>query len=80
MEFVSGPLDAGSFGPNELDATFGPEVRFRGIPEDMKPFRPPSEGYQFFGEIEIDPSAGEMAVRHFDRAGRTLWETRIPRS
>ena len=23
-EFVSGPLNAGTFGPNELDATFGP--------------------------------------------------------
>ena len=27
-EFVSGPLHAGTFGPNELDNTFGPEVRF----------------------------------------------------
>ena len=27
-EFVSGPLHAGTFGPNELDNTFGPEVKF----------------------------------------------------
>ncbi|MDQ3938678.1 MAG: alkaline phosphatase D family protein, partial [Chloroflexota bacterium] len=27
-EFVAGPLHAGTFGPNTLDATFGPEVRF----------------------------------------------------
>ena len=27
-EFVSGPLNAGTFGPNELDKTFGPEVKF----------------------------------------------------
>ena len=27
-EFVSGPLHAGTFGPNALDPTFGPEVRF----------------------------------------------------
>ena len=26
-EFVSGPLHAGTFGPNELDNTFGPEVQ-----------------------------------------------------
>ncbi|HTN95686.1 MAG TPA: alkaline phosphatase D family protein, partial [Nordella sp.] len=26
-EFVSGPLHAGTFGPNELDKTFGPEVK-----------------------------------------------------
>ncbi len=28
LEFVSGPFNAGTFGPNELDNTFGPEVRF----------------------------------------------------
>src|SRR5439155_4995580 len=41
-EFVAGPLHAGTFGPNPLDATFGPEVRFLGIPAGMKPNRPPS--------------------------------------
>ncbi len=28
-EFVAGPLNAGSFGPNPLDGTFGPEVVFQ---------------------------------------------------
>jgi len=28
-EFVAGPLNAGSFGPNPLDGTFGPEVMFQ---------------------------------------------------
>src|SRR3569623_1263188 len=32
-EFVAGPLHAGSFGPNKLDITFGPEVRFIKAPE-----------------------------------------------
>ena len=27
-EFVAGPLHAGTFGPNELDNTFGPELKF----------------------------------------------------
>ena len=27
-EFVSGPLHSGTYGPKELDMTFGPEVRF----------------------------------------------------
>ena len=31
-EFVAGPLNAGTFGPNALDPTFGPEVKFVGIP------------------------------------------------
>jgi alkaline phosphatase D len=53
-EFVAGPMHAGTFGPNQLDATFGPEVRFLGIPPGMKPNRPPSEPYQFFGRGRID--------------------------
>ena len=40
-EFVAGPLHAGTFGPAVLDPTFGPEVRFVGIPPGMKPNRPP---------------------------------------
>ena len=27
-EFVAGPIAAGTFGPNELDGTFGPETVF----------------------------------------------------
>ena len=27
-EFISGPLHAGTFGPDELDNTFGPELKF----------------------------------------------------
>ncbi len=53
-EFVGGPLHAGTFGPSELDRTFGPDVKFIGIPPGMKPNRPPSEPYQFFGSGRID--------------------------
>ena len=76
-EFVSGPLHSASFGPNPLDATFGPEVKFCGVPEDMQPFRPPSEGYQFFGEMEIDGETQNLTVRHFNRAGKELWSTQL---
>jgi len=31
-EFVAGPLNAGSFGPNPLVKTFGPEVVFEKAP------------------------------------------------
>ena len=30
-EFVAGPLHAGTFGPNDLDGTFGPELRFSSV-------------------------------------------------
>ena len=77
-EFVSGPLHAGSFGPNALDNTFGPSVVFKGIPDDMKPFSPPSKGYQFFGEMEIDGETRALTVRHFNRDGVELWSKTLP--
>ena len=62
-EFVAGPLNAGTFGPNPLDATFGPEVRFLGIPPGMKPNRPPSDGFQFFGgQHDLQPLLPHQAA------------------
>ena len=44
-EFVSGPLNAGTFGPNALDMTFGPEVRFIKAPTaEQGQNLPPSAG------------------------------------
>jgi alkaline phosphatase D len=43
-EFVGGPINAGTFGPNALDKTFGPNIKYVGIPADLKQNRPPSEG------------------------------------
>lgn len=72
-EFVAGPLHAGTFGPGVLDDTFGPEVRFVGIPKGMKPNRPPSEGLQFFGMVRIDARREVMNVRLHNRDGRELY-------
>jgi alkaline phosphatase D len=72
-EFVSGPIHAGTFGPNPLDPTFGPEVRFQSIPAGLKPNRPPSEGRQFFGEVSISGGSGVLTVSHFNAAGERLW-------
>ncbi len=72
-EFVSGPIHAGTFGPNGLDNTFGPEARFLSIPKDMKPNRPPSEGLQFFGLIDIEGATGKLTVAHYNVAGEKLW-------
>ena len=76
-EFVSGPLHAGTFGPSKMDNTFGPQVRFKSIPDDMKPNRPPSEGLQFFGKVKIDGESKTMIVQHFDRAGDSLWQIEL---
>lgn len=76
-EFVAGPLNAGTFGPNELDNTFGPDLRFCSVEKGMKPNRPPSEGKQFFGFVEIDGKTEMMKVSLHDIAGRPLWQTEL---
>ena len=74
-EFVAGPMHAGTFGPNSLDATFGPEVRFVSIPLGMKPNRPPSDGLQFFGTLDCD--SRQITASIWDLAGRRLWSVDI---
>ena len=76
-EFVAGPLHAGTFGPNALDPTFGPEVRFLGIPAGMKPNRPPSEGLQFFGRLVAEASTGALRASLHNRSGREIFSTTI---
>ena len=77
-EFVAGPLHAGTFGPNVLDATFGPEVRFLGIPPGMKPNRPPSEGLQFFGRLVVDAATEALRASLHNRDGRELYTVTLP--
>ena len=76
-EFVSGPLHAGTFGPNELDNTFGPEVRFVKAPGLDKQNLPPSAGMQFFGHVAIEGATGQMTVTLRDRADVALWSTKL---
>ncbi len=66
-EFVGGPLNAGSFGPNALDATFGPSVVFQKAPP--APNTSPLAGYQFFGEVDIDGRSGVLTVTLRDLDG-----------
>jgi alkaline phosphatase D len=77
-EFVAGPLHAGTFGPAKLDATFGPAVRFLAIPEGMKPNRPPSEGLQFFGTLDVDAKSRALTARLHDIGGRELYKLELP--
>jgi alkaline phosphatase D len=74
-EFVSGPIHAGTFGPNELDMTFGPEVKFIKAPTaDQGQNLPPSAGLQFFGLVDVDGSTEQMTVRLMDRDDNELWK------
>jgi len=70
-EFVAGPLNAGAFGPNALDATFGPEVVFQKAPPAAN--YSPLSGYQFFGQVDIDEHSAAMQVSLVDLAGNTVF-------
>src|SRR5690606_28629849 len=72
-EYVSGPLNTGTFGPNALDNTFGPEVRFQKAPEPGQVNLPPSAGLQFFGEVVIAAQDRTMTVNLRDAAGAILF-------
>lgn len=73
-EFVSGPLHAGTFGPNAMDDTFGAEVKFVKAPTKEQGINlPPSMGLQFFGIVDIDAATQQMKVRLMDRADTELW-------
>jgi alkaline phosphatase D len=74
-EFVAGPLNAGSYGPNPLDNTFGPEVVFQKAPpaQNTSPFA----GFQFFGEVQIDGQSGEMTVQLRDLDSVVVFEKKL---
>lgn len=76
-EFVSGPLNAGSFGPNDLDLTFGPRVDFQLAPS--APNLSPFAGLQFFGQVDIDKSSQELTVALKDLDGDVVYtKTLVP--
>ena len=77
-EFVAGPLNAGTFGPGELDPTFGPEAKFVGIPRGMKPNRPPSAGFQFFGLLRASAKTRALTVTLHDLSGKAIFTLDLP--
>jgi len=72
-EFVSGPLNAGTFGPSRLDNTFGPQVIWQKTPPAGQLNLPPSAGMQFFGQVQIEAKTGAMTVTLRDLAGAALF-------
>ncbi len=74
-EFVSGPLNAGAFGPNALDPTFGPEAVFVHAPPTAN--TSPLDGFQHFGEVYVDGGSGELTVWLRDATGADLWSTTL---
>lgn len=77
-EFVAGPLHAGTFGPNPLDNTFGPQVIFTSLPIEIKPNRPPTEGLQFFGRVTVQGKDEVMQVSLHNLRGEKIYALELP--
>ena len=76
-EFVSGPLNAGAFGPNLTDSTFGLQVVYQKAPQQQN--AAPSTGMQFFGQVDIDAKSHAMTVTLKDLEGTSLYsKTLVP--
>lgn len=76
-EFVSGPLNAGTFGPGELDDTFGPQLKFFKAPPEGQANLPPSAGLQFFGQVDIEGAGGRMTVTLKDLENVSLYTVEL---
>jgi alkaline phosphatase D len=70
-EFVSGPLNAGTFGPAPVDPTFGMQVVYQKVPAEQN--TAPTAGLQFFGQVDIDAQTKAMTVTLKDVAGSSLF-------
>ncbi|QCO97381.1 alkaline phosphatase [Arthrobacter sp. 24S4-2] len=74
-EFVAGPINAGSFGPGELDGTFGPEVAF--FKTGAYPNQSPRSGEnQFFGHVDLNAD-DVFTVSLRNANGTVLWRKEL---
>jgi alkaline phosphatase D len=77
-EFMSGPLHAGTWGPQQLDNTFGPRVVYQnGCTAEQGENLSPCFGLQFFGHVAIDAATEVMTVTLKDVANRSLWSVAL---
>ncbi len=76
-EFVAGPINAGTFGPGDIDKTFGPDVRYQSVQPGMKQNRPPTEGKQYYGMAAIDGATEVMTMSLRDITGAVLFKVDI---
>lgn len=76
-EFVSGPLNAGTFGPNKLDNTFGPQLMYVKAPPEGQANLAPSAGMQFFGHVAIAAASGVMTVTLKDLDNNDLYQVAL---
>lgn len=75
-EFVAGPIHAGTFGPNALDPTFGPELKFQWAPAPGTGNLAPWDGLQSFGVVDVTAEALRVALVGID--GRERYAVDLP--
>ena len=75
-EFVSGPLNSGTFGPTPFDMTFGPELKYS-CRQPGAPTSGPWTADQYFGTVDIDPKTRACRVTHWNKNGERLWTGEI---
>ena len=66
-----------TFGPGEMDLTFGPETRFVSVPHGMKQNRSPFAGLQFYGIGKIDGDTQVLTMSLHDIGSKELYKVDI---
>ncbi len=66
-----------TFGPNALDNTFGPQLRYVKAPDKGQVNLSPAAGYQFFGHVAVDGRTEQMTVTLKDAADTDLWHVTL---
>jgi len=76
-EFVAGPINAGTFGPGDIDKTFGPDVVYSSAQAGMKQNLPPAADKQYYGLCKIDAQSGVMTQALHDVTGKELFKVAL---
>ncbi|HUS33091.1 MAG TPA: alkaline phosphatase D family protein [Kofleriaceae bacterium] len=77
-ELVAGPIHAGTFGPNELDPSLGPELVFQWAPPPGTGNLAPWDGLQSFGTIDV--SADALAISLLSIDGKKRFAVEVTRA
>jgi alkaline phosphatase D len=75
-QFVSGPLNAGSYPASPVDGTFGCQQVFVKSPTVAN--ASPATEFQFFGQVKIDAASKALTVHLRDNSGASLWTKTLP--
>lgn len=74
-EFCIGPVHAGAFGPQTLDASFGPEYEYVRAPStEGLPMNLPPPNLQSFGHMTVSESGDKLTAKLVDVTGAILYE------